>query len=190
MTPEHSTNPETNRSASADVSDRYNHAPRRPVTEDTVYAAEVFASYFVRAIAGESLIVMRSLSYGYVKKIQGVGFDEALAKVTDLLKREGFGVLTEIDVESTFKVKLGVKFRRYRILGACNPDLAHQALTADEHIGLLLPCNVVVQELPSGEVEVSIADPKAMFTLVDRQDVAGVAEEADKRLRRIVESLP
>jgi uncharacterized protein (DUF302 family) len=98
-------------------------------------------------------------------------------------------VLTEIDVKNTLKRKLDVDFRRYIILGACNPRLARQALEAEEHIGLLLPCNVVVQENPEGRVSVSIADPRAMFRLVDSDALQPIAEEAEARLRRVAQSL-
>ena len=109
--------------------------------------------------------------------------------MTDELKKAGFGILTEIDVSATFKKKLDVDFRRYTILGACNPDLAYRALGIEPQIGLLLPCNVVVQETPTGTVVVSIADPQAMFALVDRLAVAPVAAEAGERLRRVINAL-
>jgi uncharacterized protein (DUF302 family) len=131
---------------------------------------------------------MGKLRYGFEKRLAGT-FDQAVEKVTAALKSEGFGVLTEIDVKDTLKKKLGVNFRRYVILGACNPNLAHQALGLESQIGLLLPCNVVVQEAPEGGVTVSIADPKAMFTIVDNPAVAPVAEEADARLRRVMAAL-
>jgi uncharacterized protein (DUF302 family) len=112
-----------------------------------------------------------------------VPFDQARGRIVEALKNEGFGVLTEIDVKSTLKTKLDRDFRRYVILGACNPQLAHRALEAELGIGLLLPCNVCVWEEEGGSV-VSIARPGAMFEVVNRQDVQPVAEEADQRLRR------
>jgi uncharacterized protein (DUF302 family) len=121
--------------------------------------------------------------YGLVRELRGLSFEEVVAQVTEALAAQGFGVLTEIDVQKTLAKKLGVDFRRYVILGACNPTLAKQALDAEPQIGLLLPCNVVVQELPEGSVVVSIADPRAMFTLVENPDVEAVAREADRRLR-------
>ena len=132
---------------------------------------------------------MRELSYGFEKRLVGTAFEHAVEKVTAALKSEGFGVLTEIDVKETLEKKLGVDFRRYVILGACNPDLAHRALGAEPQIGLLLPCNVVVQEEPPGDVVVSIADPRVMFTLVDNVALGPVADEADQRLRRVIASL-
>jgi uncharacterized protein (DUF302 family) len=122
-------------------------------------------------------------SYGYTSHLPGVTFDDARARIVDALKSEGFGVLTEIDVTATLKAKLDRDFRRYVILGACNPHLAHRALEAELGIGLLLPCNVCVWEEEGGSV-VSIARPDAMFALVNRQEVQPVAEEADQRLRR------
>lgn len=110
-------------------------------------------------------------------------FDDARARVTEALREEGFGILTEIDVTATFKKKLNRDFRRYVILGACNPQLAHRALDADLGIGLLLPCNVCVWEEDGGSV-VSIARPDVMFELVNREDIQSVAQEADERLRR------
>ncbi|MGE0444829.1 MAG: DUF302 domain-containing protein [Vicinamibacterales bacterium] len=125
-------------------------------------------------------------AYGYTAHLRGVSFDEARARIVAALKAEGFGVLTEIDVTSTLKAKLDREFRRYVILGACNPQLAHQALEAELAIGLLLPCNVCVWEEEGGSV-VSIARPEAMFELVGRQDVEPVAREASQRLRRALE---
>ncbi len=132
---------------------------------------------------------MDNTEYGYVKKLSGVGFDEALTRVSEELQKEGFGVLTDIDVKGTFKKKLDIDFRKYKILGACNPVLAHRALEADPQIGLMLPCNVVVQESEAGEVVVSIANPKAMFKLVENAALASVAEEADGKLKRVISAL-
>lgn len=133
---------------------------------------------------------MSELRYGFEKRLPGKTFEQALEQVTAALKNEGFGVLTEINVQETLKKKIGVDFRRYAILGACNPKLAHQALGAEPQIGLLLPCNVVVQDAPDGAgAVVSILDPKAMFAFVDNAAVAPVAKEADERLRRVMASL-
>ncbi|HVZ19677.1 MAG TPA: DUF302 domain-containing protein [Vicinamibacterales bacterium] len=128
-------------------------------------------------------------SYGFGRVLEHTTVDEALSRVTAALKEEGFGVLTQIDVRDTLKKKLDVAFRPYLILGACNPVLAHKALTADPQVGLLLPCNVVIQDAGEGRVAVSMADPRAMFTLVDRPDVKPIADEADARLRRVLASL-
>ena len=132
---------------------------------------------------------MSSESYGYEKRLGTRDFDEAVSQVTEALQKEGFGVLTEIDVKATFKKKLDVDFRRYKILGACNPTLAHKALGAEPQIGLLLPCNVVVQETDQGDILASVIDPKVMFALVEKPELKAVAEEADERLSRVVESL-
>lgn len=132
---------------------------------------------------------MSDFTYGFERTLPGLGVEEAERRVTDALKVEGFGVLTRIDVKDTLEKKLGVKLRPYVILGACNPPLARQALEAEPHIGLLLPCNVVVQEVEGGDVVVSIADPRAMFALVANPAVAPVAAEADARLRRVLAAL-
>lgn len=126
--------------------------------------------------------------YGYTAHMQGVSFDDARARVTDALKQEGFGILTEIDVQSTLKAKLDRSFRKYVILGACNPQLAHRALEAELGIGLLLPCNVCVWEEESGSV-VSIARPHAMFDLVGNEALQPVVNDADERLRRALDAL-
>jgi uncharacterized protein (DUF302 family) len=132
---------------------------------------------------------MTDTSYGFGTVLRTASFDEALTKTREALKQEGFGVLSEIDVRDTLKKKLDIDFRRYVILGACNPPLAHQALQAEPDIGLLLPCNVVVQETASGRIAVSIADPKAMFELVDNPALATVAADAEQRLRRVMAAL-
>jgi uncharacterized protein (DUF302 family) len=115
-------------------------------------------------------------------------FAQAIERVTAALKDQGFGVLTEIDVQATLKQKLGADFREYSILGACNPPLAHQALTTELEIGLLLPCNVIVYEDHGGSV-VSIADPVAMLQLADNPSLEGVANEARARLQRVIAAL-
>jgi uncharacterized protein (DUF302 family) len=119
--------------------------------------------------------------------MRGVSFDDARARVTDALKQEGFGILTEIDVQSTLKAKLDRSFRKYVILGACNPQLAHRALEAELGIGLLLPCNVCVWEEEDGSV-VSIARPQAMFDLVRNAALQPVVDDADQRLRRALDA--
>jgi uncharacterized protein (DUF302 family) len=132
---------------------------------------------------------MSTFRYGFETTLSNTSYDDAVRRVTDELGKEGFGILTQIDVKATLEKKLGADFRRYAILGACNPPLAKQALDAEGQIGLLLPCNVVVQEAGKGRVSVSFADPRAMFTLVDNPAVAPVAEEADRRLRRVMQAL-
>lgn len=117
-----------------------------------------------------------------------LGYEDALEKVTEALKTEGFGVLTSIDVKETMKKKLDIDFRRYAILGACNPPLAHRALSARPEIGLLLPCNVIVYEESEGTV-ISITDPLAMFQFVDAPELKSVASEARQRLQRVAEAL-
>lgn len=116
-------------------------------------------------------------------------FAAAVDKVTEALKKEGFGVLTDIDVQATMKAKLNIDGLPYRILGACNPPLAHKAIEADPDIGLLLPCNVVVREDDKGKVIVSFMDPAAVLQLVNRADITELAQEVKARLERVRDSL-
>ena len=127
--------------------------------------------------------------YGYTRELPGVDFDEAIRRTTEALKAEGFGVLTTIDVKETMKKKLDVDFRRFTILGACNPKLAHQALTAELGIGLLLPCNVTVFEGDDGNTVVQVIKPAAMFEVVQKPGMEPLVHEADLRLRRALEKI-
>ncbi|HEY66154.1 MAG TPA: DUF302 domain-containing protein [Caldilineae bacterium] len=117
-----------------------------------------------------------------------LAYEEAVERVIEALKEEGFGILTEIDVQATLKKKLSVDFHKYVILGACNPPLAHQALLAEPEIGLLLPCNVIVYEEDGGSV-VSIVDPLTMLDVVENANLKPIAEEARTRLLRVIEAL-
>jgi uncharacterized protein (DUF302 family) len=128
-------------------------------------------------------------SYGYTKTLRDVSYEQALERVTAALKDEGFGVLTEIDVKATLKKKIDVDFRNYKILGACNPPLAHRALSGEPLIGLLLPCNVTVFEEDDGTINVSFIKPSEMFKIVDNPQVGPIAKEVDAKLVRAMEKL-
>ena len=127
-------------------------------------------------------------AYGFTTKLVGWTLPDARARVERALKEQGFGVLTEIDVQATFKKKLDAEFRPYVILGACNPQLAHRALSGDLGVGLLLPCNVVLWGEDDGTV-VSIADPKSMFQIVNDPRLQPIADEAERRLKSAFETL-
>lgn len=124
-------------------------------------------------------------SYGFGDVLPAMGFAQAISLVTEALKTEGFGVLTDIDVQATMKSKLGIDGLPYRILGACNPPLAHRALTAEPDIGLLLPCNVVVRENPDKAIVVSFMDPVAVLTFTSNPEVAAVAKDVRARLEKV-----
>ena len=126
--------------------------------------------------------------FGFGKAVD-LGFEEAIETVTEELGKEGFGVLTEIDVQATLKKKLGEDMRPYKILGACNPPLAHQAVTAVPEIGLLLPCNVLVRETDDGTVRVSFMDPGSVLGLVDNPDVEPLAGQVREKLERVLAAL-
>jgi uncharacterized protein (DUF302 family) len=128
------------------------------------------------------------MSYQFSKKLD-VPLDQAVARVTEALKREGFGVLTDIDVSATMKAKLGVEFRPYRILGACNPQLAHRALQLEDKIGTMLPCNVIVQQHEGGGVEVSAVDPVASMQAIKNPGLAELAKLVQAKLKKVVANL-
>lgn len=129
------------------------------------------------------------MQYYYNKEIKNSSFDETINKVTEALKEEGFGVLTEINVKETFKKKLDVDFKPYRILGACNPQFAYKALQAEDKIGTMLPCNVVVQQKDKDTVEVAVVDPVASMQAVDNKNLGAIAGEVRDKLKSVLNKL-
>ena len=128
------------------------------------------------------------MSYHF-SRVVDIPFDNAIENVTEELKKEGFGILTEIDVKATLKKKLDIDFRKYQILGACNPPFAYKALLAEEKIGTMLPCNVVVQEYDDGRVEVSAVDPMASMQAVENQTLADIAREIQQKLKKVINNI-
>jgi len=128
------------------------------------------------------------MSYYFSKRLR-MPFADAIERVTSALQVEGFGILTEIDVKATLKKKLDVEFRPYKILGACNPQMAHRALQSEPMIGAMLPCNVVVQEVGDGEVEVAAVDPVASMKAIENSTLGAVALEVQSRLQAVISSL-
>jgi len=128
------------------------------------------------------------MSY-YFSKALTASFDEAVRRTTEALKREGFGIITEIDVKDTFKKKINVDFRSYRILGACNPALAHEALQIEDKVGTMLPCNVIVQDIDGGRTEVAAIDPVASMQAIDNPRLKQAAERVQAKLRNVIETL-
>lgn len=129
------------------------------------------------------------MSNYYFSKILNTSFDDAIEQVTLQLKERGFGVLTEIDVKATMKKKLDIDFRNYRILGACNPHFAFKALSAEDKIGTMLPCNVIVQELENGSIEVAAVDPIASMKAVENDKLGDIAKEVQQLLKNTIDSL-
>ena len=128
------------------------------------------------------------MSY-YFSKTLSVPFDDGVSRVTAALKEEGFGIITEIDVKETFKKKIGAEFRNYRILGACNPASAYEALMLEDKVGTMLPCNVIVQELSDGKVEVAAIDPVASMQAIDNPALKQKARAIQAKLRKVIEGL-
>ncbi|OAD90269.1 hypothetical protein A7A78_06900 [Aequorivita soesokkakensis] len=129
------------------------------------------------------------MSYYISTTLKNTTFEDAIEKTTAALKEEGFGVLTEIDIKATLKKKLDADFYNYTILGACNPQMAHQALQAENKIGTMLPCNVIVQEREPGTVEVSAVDPAASMMAVENDSLAGIAKEVQEKLTKVIKSI-
>ena len=125
----------------------------------------------------------------YFSKIIADSFDNTIQKVTEALKAGGFGILTEIDIKATLKKKLDVDFYNYKILGACNPPYAYKALLAENKIGTMLPCNVIVQEKEAGQVEVSAVDPVASMQAIENDELTAIAEEVRNKLRKVIDNL-
>ena len=128
------------------------------------------------------------MTYHFSKTLT-LGMDDAIARVTEELKKEGFGILTEIDVQKTLKAKIGVDFRPYRILGACNPGFAHKALLAEDKIGTMLPCNVIVQQHAPGSVEVSAVDPMESMKAIENPALGSIATEVRDNRQRVIAQL-
>jgi uncharacterized protein (DUF302 family) len=129
------------------------------------------------------------MSYYFNKIVSTKSFDEAIEQVTKALKEEGFGVLTEINIHDAFKEKLGVDFKRYKILGACNPRFAHKALLAEDKVGVFLPCNIIVEEHENGTIEVSAVDPIASMSAIKNKSLGGLAIEVRSKMKTIINNL-
>jgi uncharacterized protein (DUF302 family) len=128
------------------------------------------------------------MSYHF-SKVVDLSFEDAIERATEELQKEGFGILTEIDVKATLKKKLDVDFRDYKILGSCNPDFAYKALQSEDKIGTMLPCNVIVQVNPEGKVEISAVDPMASMAAVQNEELGGIAGEVRDKLKRVIENI-
>lgn len=129
------------------------------------------------------------MSYYFNKVLIDTDFNEAIEKVEAELKKEGFGILNEIDIQETLKKKINVDFKKYKILGACNPHFAHKALKSEDKIGVFLPCNVVVEEHENGDVEVSIVDPIASMGAVENKELGELASEIQQKLKNVINNL-
>jgi len=128
------------------------------------------------------------MSYYYKKTISGI-FDETIEKVKTLLQKEGFGVLTEINIKDTFKKKLNVDFKSYKILGACNPQFAYKALQAEDKIGVMLPCNFIIQEIQTNTIEIAVINPLVSMQAVKNKELESIAVDISKKLNNVINSL-
>jgi len=129
------------------------------------------------------------MSYYINKTLSGISFQEGIDRITESLKKEGFGILTEIDIKATLKKKLDVDFHNYRILGACNPPYAYKALQAEDKIGTMLPCNVIVQEKANGDIEISAVDPIASMQAIQNENLGTLANEIRDKLKACIDAL-
>ena len=129
------------------------------------------------------------MSYYINKTLKNISFEEGIARITESLKNEGFGILTEIDLKATLKKKLDVDFYNYKILGACNPPFAYEALKSEDKIGTMLPCNVIVQEKNKGEIEISAVDPMASMQAIENEDLGNLARKVKTRLENCINAL-
>jgi len=129
------------------------------------------------------------MQYYFSKTLKNVSFDEAVAKVTEELKKEGFGVISEINLHEKFKEKLDIDFRKYRILGACNPASAFKALQQEDKIGTMLPCNVIIHQLSDSQIEVAAVDPVASMQAIENENLASIANEIRAKLKKVLESM-
>lgn len=134
-------------------------------------------------------LIKKNMSYYFNKTLTNTSFEEAIHQVTEALKKEGFGILTEIDVQATLKKKIDVDFKKYKILGACNPHFAYKALTQEDKIGVFLPCNVVVEEHQTGMVEVSAVDPVSSMISIKNENLEFIASEVQKKLKSVIYQL-
>lgn len=129
------------------------------------------------------------MNYYFSKTLENVNFDEVIERVTEELKKEGFGILTEIDVKATLKKKLDVDFRNYRILGACNPPFAYKALLAEDKVGTMLPCNVIVQQISDTQIEIAAIDPAAFMQAIKNESLGNIANEIRSKLEKIIKNI-
>ena len=137
----------------------------------------------------ENIFKPEIMSYYFNKILNDKGFEEAIEQVTNELKKEGFGILTEIDLQKTLKNKLDVDLRKYKILGACNPHFAFKALQSENKIGVFLPCNVIVQEHENKDIEVSVVDPIASMIAVENEDLGAMANEIQQKLKQVIKNM-